>query len=286
MRMNHKMTLPTFYENHFVPSKSGGWSESTKSADSYRMYHYLFPEFDSLPMDRLDPHCLQVYLNTMAQNHSTLFAYGLMWSLRAMMRLAMTMGIISKDPTVKLEVPQIASPPKPIPSRDEVVTVLSVLEHPRDKCMFALIAFCRVAGAQLFGLCWGEYQDGLLRLSPSSRPLFVPECIQGYIADWRALCPDVSPGALMFPNSKGKAFSQCSVFLAARIYPVARRVGIPDCSVGFYALHRAAAVRSFPRRGDIETALSVYLRGNDNDGVLLNPGLRNNAASEASPASS
>jgi hypothetical protein len=182
-------------------------------------------------------------------------------------------------------VPDIAT--QPIASRDHIITVLSLLKNPRDRCMFALSAFCRlIKSSNLFVLRWSAYQNGQLRLSPSSRPLSVPECIQDYIAKWRALCPDVSAEALMFPNSRGKAFSQIGIFMARRIFPTARRVGIPDGSIGFLALQRAAAARSFPRHGDLETALSLYLLGEDNADASLNPGPRNNAVSEAPPASS
>ena len=206
-------------------------------------------------------------------------------SIRGMMRSTKDMDVITKDPAITLEVPDIATQSRSITSRDQIITVLSVLKNPRDRCMFALVAFCRlIKSSNLFVLRWSAYQNGQVRLSPSSRPLSVPECIQDYIAAWRALCPDVSPESLMFPNSKGKAFSDLGVFLAGRIFPASRRVGIPDGSMGFMALQRAAAVRSFPRHGDPETALSLYLCGKDNAGASLDPGPRKNAAAAAPPS--
>ena len=287
MRINHKMTLQTFSECHYVPFKkeSDSWVKSTEDNAIYCINHYLLPEFGSIPLAQLDPHALQLFFAVMAEKHSTGFAYHLLWLLGNMLRLAKEMGIIAKDPTLKVEVPDIPTRPTPIASRDQIVMVLRLLPHLGDRCMFALLAFCRVKKmSELLNVCWGAYQGGYLRLSPSVRPLLLPECIQAYIADWRALCPNVSTESLMFPNKQGKAFSECTVFLAGRIFPAARRAGIPDSLMGYLALQRAAAVRSFPRHGDAPTALSMYLRGKDNAAVSLDPDPRKSAAAAAPPA--
>ena len=70
-RINHKMTLQTFSQCHYVPFKKGRDSciESTKGAVIYRINHYLLPEFGRIRLAQLDPDALQLFFTAMAEKH-------------------------------------------------------------------------------------------------------------------------------------------------------------------------------------------------------------------------
>jgi hypothetical protein len=72
----------------------------------------------------------------------------------------------------------------------------------------------------------------------------VPEQIRPISENWRLICSDPSPDALMFPTfGRGKRKGQAvprwgKNFLTWRVRPVARKLGIPDSLVTFQVMRR------------------------------------------------
>jgi integrase len=256
MRTNRKVTFRNFYECHYLPSKVDEWSENTMRHSVDCISHYLLPHFGTTLLTQIDACSLDLFMKTLSAMYSSPFVYKLMCLLRPILRMAKDMNFISKDPTRTIKLHCVANPPKSIPTQDQVSALLGAIEHRRDKCIVALVVFCQMSGAKLFGLEWGAYSGNQLKVDPRSRPLLIPAFIQEYIAEWRVLCPDASVEALMFPSHKGKEFSSSDVFMRARIIPITQRLGIPNSAMNFQALRRAAVVRSIAMPNP-ETALSM-----------------------------
>jgi integrase len=91
----------------------------------------------------------------------------------------------------------------------------------------------------------GQFYQGRLKSKASRAPIPVPEPVRPVIEAWRRLCRDSSPETLMFPTfgrgeRKGEAVPrEAKNFLAWRIRPIARKLGIPDRLVTFQVMRRS-----------------------------------------------
>ena len=80
----------------------------------------------------------------------------------------------------------------------------------------------------------GQLYPGRTKTKQSTAPISVPEQVRPVIEAWKAICPDPSPAALMFPTfGRGKRKGQAvprwgKNFLKWRIRLIARKLGIPD----------------------------------------------------------
>jgi integrase len=156
--------------------------------------------------------------------------------------------------------PQTKSAEKPVMLREQILSLIGAISDLHDLCLLYIGIFCGPRSSEVFGFQWaswngesltplgtayeGQLYVGRTKTKQSKAPISVPEQVRPVIEAWKAICPDVSPEALMFPTfgrgeRKGQAVPRWGKnFLKWRIRPVARKLGIPDRLVTFQVMRR------------------------------------------------
>jgi integrase len=144
--------------------------------------------------------------------------------------------------------------------------------------MICIGIFCGPRASEAFGLQWrswngeslmphgtayeGQFYAGRVKTKQSKAPIPVPEQIRPIIENWRLLCSDPSPDALMFPTfGRGKRKGQAvprwgKNFLTWRVRPVARKLGIPDSLVTFQVMRRTLGT-DMQKHGSLKDTQSI-----------------------------
>jgi integrase len=204
-----------------------------------------------------------------------------------------TNPLLNLSTTLRSHVAADVQPEKPTISWEQINLMLDNLQHPRDKCLFGIGVFCALRTNEVFGLRWGSYQGdsfmicdtawrgtlsrNQVKTEASRAPVPIPEELQALITQWREVCPDTSPDALMFPTrgtrrNKGKTVPfTAGCFMERHIQPIAKKLGIPPALVTFRVLRRTAATdlqkfgdvkeyQGFLRHSNPSTALVHYVQ--------------------------
>jgi integrase len=267
-----------FVENRFIPMRRGGWRAATKKYTEYEIRHHLVSRFGHLALQEIDQYQLQIFVNELAEKFSNSTVQKCHTRLKAIMRLSRKLKYILEDPAEDLRMPQTRKTKKLRIASDQIVCMLENIEHPGDKCLFAIGAFCALRTSEIFGLRWkyhkrdhfaindtawqGTLYEDSVKTDDSNALVFIPDGVRPLIAAWHALCSDISPEALMFATNgrgrnRGKMVPFAGNFLRRRIYPIAERLGIDKRLVTFQALRRTAAtdLQKFGTVKDIQSSM-------------------------------
>ena len=123
----------------------------------------------------------------------------------------------------------------------------------------------------------GKLYAGRLKTKQSKAAIPVPQLVRPVLENWRRQCADSSPDALMFPTfGRGKRKGQAvprwgKNFLAGRIRPIARKLGIPNRLITFQVMRRTLGTdmqnygslkdtQSMLRHASIKTTGDIYVQ--------------------------
>jgi putative phosphoesterase len=123
----------------------------------------------------------------------------------------------------------------------------------------------------------GKLYAGRLKTKQSKAAIPVPQLVRPVLENWRRQCADSSPDALMFPTfGRGKRKGQAvprwgKNFLAGRIRPIARKLGIPNRLITFQVMRRTLGtdmqnfgslkdIQSMLRHGSSVTTNDIYVQ--------------------------
>jgi integrase len=145
-------------------------------------------------------------------------------------------------------------------SRDQIMALLGAIKDLRDLCLLSIGVFSGPRASEVFGLQWkswtgeallpqgiaydGQLYVGRLKTKASKGPIIVPDFVRPTIEAWRAIAPDTSPDALMFPTfGRGERLGQLvpyssQNFLYTRIRRIAVELGIPARLITFQVMRR------------------------------------------------
>jgi integrase len=298
LRPDPKTTFRWFVENRYLPMKAGRWCKATEITTIKLIRGYLFSAFGELSLGAIDSFSLQMYVNKLAEHgYSHSLVSQCHSQLALIMRMAHKMHFIADNPadTDDLTMPRTKAIEKPTATWEQIMAVLDNIEHPRDQCLYAVGSFCLLRSSEVFGLLWGSYRGdhfavssvayrGVLyrdqtKTKASRYPVPIPDEIQTYIAAWHAVCPDTSPGTLMFPrdwygiyreNKPPRPF-ESDKFFVRKIHPVAKRLEIPTSVVCFRCTRRTGATdlqtfgslkdnQTIMRHANANTTLGTYIQ--------------------------
>jgi integrase len=258
---DNTLTFRWFVQQRYVPMRQGSWSPAYRKTNTYQLDHYLVSAFGDFPLSKLDTFQIQIWLNGLAeQGYSEAVVRQCFTNMRSVTRLAKKQKYLSEDPAEDIKMPQTKPVEKPVMQREQILSLLGAITDLHDLCLLYIGIFCGPRSSEVFGFQWASWNgDSLLPLGTayegnlyvgrtktrqSKAPISVPDQVRPVIEAWKAMCPDTTPDALMFPTfgrgkRKGEAVPRWGKnFLKWRIRPIAQRLGIPDRLVTFQVMRR------------------------------------------------
>jgi hypothetical protein len=204
--------------------------------------------------EKLDAVGIQIWLNQLAaKDYSEAVVSHCFTNIRAITRLAKKQKYLSEDPGEDVSKPQTKSVERPVMTREQILSLLGAINDVHDLCLLCVGIFCGPRASEVMGMQWkswngeslmphgtayeGKLYVGRFKTKQSKAPIPVPELVRPVIENWRRLCADSSPDALMFPTfGRGKRKGQAvprrgKNFLTWSVRPIARtrRVGHMIC---------------------------------------------------------
>lgn len=174
-----------------------------------------------------------------------------------------------------------------------IMQFLYAITDPMDRCAFAIAVFCALRTSEVFGLTWGccrgEYlavehtafegrlQANTVKTTDSRALVPIPDLVRPIIENWRSLCEDTNPDALLFAT-KGKGSRkgqqvpfESTNFMERRIYPIADKLKIPRRLVKFQVLRRTVCTdmqfhgtlkdaQTALRHQSVHTTANIYMQ--------------------------
>jgi integrase len=209
------VTLGAFVENQYLPHAHRKWKESTAATSEQRIQqHIVKGELATIPMRQIGREELQHFLDS-RQLYSFSILNHLRWDFRAIFRMALGDGLISRDPTPSLFTPNVEGAKQEIMTREQIRELLAALElRERLFCRFALFAGMRPG--EIIALRWSSFNKALAKIDQrvykgkadrpkgrrgrnTSRVAAMPSSLLTDLAKWREFrkCDD----AYVFPSS-------------------------------------------------------------------------------------
>jgi integrase len=225
---DNTLTFRWFVQQRYIPMRQGSWSPAYKKTNTYQLDHYLVSAFGDFPLSRLDTFEIQIWLNGLAEKgYSEAVVRQCFSNIRAITKLAKKQKYLSEDPGEDVKMPQTKSAEKPVMSREQILSLIGAIADLHDLCLLYIGIFCGPRSSEVFGFQWaswngesllplgtayeGKLYPGRTKTKQSKAPISVPEQVRPVIEAWKAICPDPSPEALMFPpsdvgNGRGRRF--------------------------------------------------------------------------------
>ncbi len=287
-------TVKSFVEEVYIPVRSGAWSAPTKTTNTNMIRHYFLKKFGERKLENVGAIELQLFINEFAEKFSRGTVLRVLVHIKSIMKLARKQRYILDDPAEDLIVPRTRRLPKPTMTKEDLARLIDAIQDPMDKCLMCIGCFCALRSSEVFGMIWSSYEGDHLAMTStawrstlyrdnmknaaSRDPVSVPDRIRPYIEQWRAVCPDSSPDALMFPWVPTKGCNKDNVvpydsyqYMMRRIIPIAESLGIPRKLINFRVFRRTAGtdlqhygnvkdVQSTLRHGDVVTTFGCYVQ--------------------------
>jgi integrase len=289
-----EMTLADFVDRVYLPYSEGSWAEATKKNSVFAIRRYILSQFGDRKLIDLSAIDLQIFVNNLAKQFAKGTVLLVRRHLKSTFKLARKSDYLVKDPAEEIKMPKCFEHSKPTMPKEQLAALIHAIQDPMDQCLIAIAAFCALRASEVFGLTWGSWEGDSLRVhstawhsnfyadnaktKASRAPACVPDGIRKYIQRWHELSPDTSPDALMFSympsrgKNKGKVVPyDAYAYVASRVLPIARRLGIPDKLVSFRVLRRTAGtqlqaygtikdLQASLRHADAHTTLQIYVQ--------------------------
>lgn len=288
------VTFAWFVNQRYIPMREGAWSPAYKKSNIYGLGHYLTSRFGERPLRNLDTFEIQIWLNQLAaKGYSEAVVGHCFTNIRAITRLAKKLKFLSEDPAEDVTKPQTKSIERPVMTREQIALLLRAINDVHDLCLLYVGIFCGTRTSEVMGMQWkswngeslmphgtafeGKLYAGRLKTKQSKAAIPVPQLVRPVLENWRRQCADSSPDALMFPTfgrrkRKGQAVPRWGKnFLAGRIRPIARKLGIPNRLITFQVMRRTLGTdmqnygslkdtQSMLRHASIKTTGDIYVQ--------------------------
>jgi integrase len=257
------VTLGWFTRNRFFPLREGStWKEGTASNRKSAIERDLLARFGDVPMEQIDKFMLQTHLNHLARMLSAGRVMHARFYMKAIFEEAIDQGFLEKNPARKLILPkELRAVDKTTLTWDQLRLVLASVPR-RDRILLTLDMTETFRPSELFALRWSSFDmdnrkltvgqtayRGKLRdygkTKKSLRTVHLPDGLASDLWLWKQECPDGSPHAFIFPNSRKRNGAAKNGFIRTDNYrtrvlkPLAQELGLKK--LNFQVLRRTIA---------------------------------------------
>jgi integrase len=265
VRPDSRITLKTFAESVFFFEMEKKWRRPTMLNRYYMTRHYILDKIGDYAIEDITRGQLQIFLNTLADKYARGTMERIISLLKGLFEYATESDYIGKNPAKSVYLPQAKTHPKQWADRKQLANLFGAVTDRMDKCYLACAIFLALRSAELFGMKWkafnfdeltfrvsstayrGVLYDDNAKTDASRKPIPMDELILPFIEEWREVCPDSSPDALVFPcmpsrgRDKGKIIPWRSYeFVNRRIRPLAKLLEIDPSLVTSQVMRRSA----------------------------------------------
>jgi len=190
--------------------------------------------------------------------------------LKSIFSEAVEQDFLPKDPSGKVTAPlNLRSKDKTVLSWDQLRLVLASLAV-RDRVLLTLEITDALRPSELFALRWRSFDGGKLTITETVykgeiRPwgktakslgdVHLPPGLADDLWLWKQECPDPSPNAFIFPNSRG-GFMDTGNYRNRILTPLAEKLGLPK--LNFQVLRRTMATLA-QKKGSVKD-IQAHLR--------------------------
>jgi integrase len=256
-------TLGWFTRNRFFPLREGStWKEQTAAIRKIEIEQDILAAFGNLPLAQIDKVMLQTHLNDLAKKLSAGRVQHARFYMKAIFEEAIDQDFVQKNPARKLILPKELRPvDKTTLTWDQLRRVLASVPL-RDRILLILDMTETFRPSELFALRWSGFNmdnrtitvsqtafRGKLRdygkTRKSLRTVHLPEGLANELWLWKQECPDASPDAFIFPNSrrrngaKKNGFIRTDNYRARVLKKLAAELGLSK--LNFQVLRRTTA---------------------------------------------
>ncbi|MBV9342697.1 MAG: tyrosine-type recombinase/integrase [Acidobacteria bacterium] len=287
------VTLAWFTRNRFFPLREGStWKEGTAINRKSAIEQDILAKLGDVPMAQIDKFVLQTHLNHLATTLSAGRVMHARFYMKAIFEEAIDQEFVQKNPTRKLILPKELRPvDKTTLTWDELRRLVASVPL-RDRILLTLDMTETFRPSELFALCWSGFDmdrktltvsqtvyRGKLRdygkTRKSLRTVHVPEGLANDLWLWKQECPDPSPEAFIFPNSRKRngeirnGFIRTENYRARVLKTIETKLGLPK--LNFQVLRRTIAtlvqtkgsikdVQSILGHSKADTTVNVYMQ--------------------------
>jgi integrase len=264
------VTLEWFYRNRFLPMREAGWSRETKRGNESVSRLYVLGQLGSIPLRNLTLFQLQTHLNKLADKGFSKavisHARTMLWSI---FDVAVNLEFLQKNVVAKVDMPRCKPTAKPLLPKDDIIRLFAAITDTRDRLILMLGVFAGPRSSEVFGLQWQCYKGDHLEIrntacrghlaewqvkrESSFRRIGLGPHVQKMFEQWKAVAPDTSDSALIFPGRGGRPLWG-GVWLEKHVQRVAKSLGI-QIPVTFQVLRRSCATRN-QRHGSLKDVQS------------------------------
>jgi integrase len=287
------VTLGWFTRNRFFPLREGStWKESTASNRRSAIERDILGKFGDMPMKDIDKVMLQMHLNDLAKHSSEGRVKHARFYLKAIFEEAIDQDFIQKNPARKLVLPkELRTVDKTTLTWDQLRLVLTSVPL-RDRILLTLDMTETFRPSELFALRWSGFDmdDRTLTVTQTAyrgklrdygktrkalRTVHLPDGLANELWLWKQECPDPSPDAFIFPNSrkrngaKKNGFIRTDNYRARVLKKLAQELGL--AKLNFQVLRRTMAtlaqtkgnvkdVQGILGHAKADTTVNVYMQ--------------------------
>lgn len=150
-------TFGQFIEVIYLPVYRRKWKPSTAATEENRLTANLVPDLGSILMTEITRGALQKLLDTKATTHATSMVAHLRFRLRSIFELAMSEGVVDRNPATALYTPRQCQPSQPrrVLTSEEAAQLIGVLDL-REKLIARLATWEGMRPGEILALQVGD----------------------------------------------------------------------------------------------------------------------------------
>ena len=279
------VTFGWFVRNRFLPLKEANWKPETGKVKKLLIQKDLIDSFDHIPLESFDRFTLQVHLNKLGKTRSKDRVLQIRAYVRDIFAEAVEQDFLAKDPARKVTVPsQLRDTDRTTLTWEQLRNALSHLTL-RDRILLELDMTNALRPSELFALRWKCFDHteskmqvfetaykGAIRPWGKTRKslgrVHLPKELAEDLWLWKQECPDSSPEAFIFPDTKG-GFMDTGNYRRRVLHKLAKGLELPKLT--FQVIRRTIAtlaqkkgtvkdVQGLLRHSRAATTTDVYMQ--------------------------
>jgi integrase len=238
-RNSSASTFGNFVRDVYLPFYARKWKHSTKDKNENRVDVHLLREFDGCEISIFRRDGLQDFLDRKAGKYSFSVVNHLRWDLRQIFGMAVSEGMIDRNPADLLFVPKAAAKgERRVMTSADVRSMFGALED-REVLICKLAILAGMRPGEIFALRWGrigeEFADiqervyeGVLDTPKTTQSVRKAAMADGVIAElqkWRKTNGNPGAAAFVFPSERGTPMSKQNVW-RRNMAPKLKKVGL------------------------------------------------------------
>jgi integrase len=207
-------TFGHYVESVYIPHCQRTWKGSTEGTSTHTIKKHLLPAFRDQLLQSIDRQQMQDLLEKKATILSRNVVSHLRWYLNAIFNLAVSDGLIGRNPAAELRIPKRCKQGRIVRAltEEEVGVYLAALDL-RERLIARLAIFSGMRPGEILALRWGVLDQEWLRIhqriyegqfdTPKNgreREAAVSDETLSELRTWRSLARSVEPDALVFPS--------------------------------------------------------------------------------------